>query len=221
MRYDWGFGSVHFLAGLGVAATFLLSNLIVKGIIRVNRYALLFAAVLLGMAFIHSATKRNSVTTVALAVLVLLSACLAANAAYEPNRHMTYAEYDGSQFMASNIDEGVPIHAMDTSHKMEAFVLGTNHARYYPPSFSMNNNLPRNLGYFSQDVIASDTFGRSYVVTKSHDVKQHTASYYTKDQQDYLSRYGDDSLARIHNDPTANKVYTNGGFTGWSVAPEN
>lgn len=221
MRYDWGFGSVHFIAGLGVAATFLLSNLIVKGIIRVNRYALLFAAVLVGLALITSAIRRHSVITVCLTVLVLLSACLAANAAYEPNRHMTYAEYDGSQFMATNIDEGVPIHAMDTSHKMEAFVLGTNHPRYYPQSFSMDNNLPRNLGYFSPDVIASDTFGRSYVVTKTHDVKQHTASYYTEEQQEYLFRYGEDSVVRMHNDPTANKVYTNGGFTGWSVAPQN
>ncbi|MBV0902735.1 hypothetical protein [Haloarcula salina] len=220
-RYDWGLGTSHFVAGLVIAATFLLGNLIVKGIIRANRYSLLFSAVLVALALVYCASNRYSTVTVALTALVLLSAGLAAGAAYEPNNHMTYAEYDGTQFMATHDDPGVPIHSMDTSHKMEAFVLGRNHPQYYPMSFSMNNNLPRNLGYYSEDITAADTFGRSYVVTKTHDTEQHTASYYTAQQQEYLFRYGEESLARIDNDPTANKVYTNGGFTGWSVSPEN
>ncbi|GCF15067.1 hypothetical protein Harman_30020 [Haloarcula mannanilytica] len=58
-------------------------------------------------------------------------------------------------------------------------------------------------------------------MTKTHDTEQHTASYYTEQQQEYLFRYGEESLARFHNDPTANKVYTNGGFSGWSVSPDS
>jgi len=220
-RYDWGLGATHFTAGLGIAATFLLGNLIVKGIIRANRYSLLFAAVVIALALVHSASEQYSSVTVVLAILLVTSGVLAASAAYEPNNHMTYAEYDGTHHMATHYDQGVPIHAMDTSHKMQAFVLGKNSTRYYPADINVNNNIPRNLGYFSANVTAADTFGRSYVMTKTHDTEQHTASYYTEQQQEYLFRYGEDSLARFHNDPTADKVYTNGGFSGWSVSPDN
>lgn len=220
-RYDWGLGTSHFVAGLGIAATFLLGNLIVKGIIRANRYSLLFAAVVVALTLVHSASERQSGVTVALAILLVTSGGLAAGAAYEPNNHMTYAEYDGTRHMALHYDQGTPIHAMDTSHKMQAFVLGRDSPRYYPADINMNNNIPRNLGYFSADVTAADTFGRSYLMTKTHDTEQHTASYYTPQQREYLFRYDENSLARLHNDPTANKVYTNGGFTGWSVSPEN
>ena len=220
-RYDWGLGTTHFTAGIAIAGTFLLGNLIVKGIIRANRYSLLFAAVLVALALVHSASEQRSGVTLILAILMVTSAVLAAGAAYEPNNHMTYAEYDGTQHMATHYDQGVPIHSMDTSHKMQAFVLGRNSPRYYPADININNNIPRNLGYFRADITAADTFGRSYVMTKSHDTEQHTASYYTDQQQEYLFRYGEDSLARFHNDPTANKVYSNGGFSGWSVSPDN
>jgi len=220
-RYDWGLGTTHFTAGVAIAGTFLLGNLIVKGIIRANRYSLLFAAVLVALALVHSASEQRSGVTVVLAILMITSAILAAGAAYGPNKHMTYAEYDGTQHMATHYEQGVPIHAMDTSHKMQAFVLGKDSPRYYPADIEVNNNIPRNLGYISADTTAADTFGRSYMMTKTYDIKQHTASYYTEQQQEYLFRYGEDSLARLHNDPTANKVYTNGGFSGWSVSPDN
>lgn len=220
-RYDWGLGTSHFVAGLAIAGTFLLGNLIVKGIIRANRYSLLFAAVVVALALVHSASERQSGVTVALAILLVTSGVIAAGAAYEPNNHMTHAEYDGTRHMALHHDPGTPIHAMDTAHKMQAFVLGRQDPRYYPADINLNNNIPRNLGYFSADVTAADTFGRSYVITKKHDTEQHTASYYTPQQQEYLFRYDEDSLARFHNDPTANKVYSNGGTTGWSVSPED
>ncbi|EMA27166.1 hypothetical protein [Haloarcula japonica] len=220
-RYDWGLGTTHFTAGIAIAGTFLLGNLIVKGIIRANRYSLLFAAVLVALALVHSASEQRSGITVVLAILMITSAVLAAGAAYEPNKHMTYAEYDGTQYMVNHYEQGVPIHAMDTSHKMQAFVVGKDSPRYYPADINLNNNIPRNLGYFGADVTAADTFGRSYVMTKTYDTEQHTAPYFTEQQQEYLFRYGEDSLARFHNDPTANKVYTNGGFSGWSVSPDN
>ncbi|GCF15066.1 hypothetical protein Harman_30010 [Haloarcula mannanilytica] len=128
-RYDWGLGTTHFIAGLAIAATFLLGNLIVKGIIRANRYSLLFAAVVVALALIHSASEKYSGMTVVLAILLVTSGVLAAGAAYEPNNHMTYAEYDGTHYIATHYDQGVPIHAMDTSHKMQAFVLGKDSPR--------------------------------------------------------------------------------------------
>ena len=216
-RYEWGLGSTHFLVGLGIGTTFLATNLIVKGIIRANRYALLFAAVVVGIALTESISNNRSYITGALAILILLTAGLGANAAYSPNQHMTYAEYDGSQYMTTHDTQGRPIYSVDTRHTMEAYVLGTNSPRYYPESLQAEYAIPRQLGYNDSSPTATDTFGESYVVTKTHDTKQHTAQYFTPQQQDYLFRYGQNSLDRLHNDPTANKVYTNGGFTGWEV----
>jgi hypothetical protein len=218
-RFEWGFATTQFGVGVAIAGSFLVQDLIVKGKIRASRYALLFAAVLTGLAFVYSIERTHSLGTAVLTMFVVVASIFGANAAYEPNRHLTYAEYDGSQYVALSQEPGVDVYSMDTSHKMEEYVLGTNHPRLWPRSFQIENNVPPQLGYTEPDTTAADTFGRSYLVTKSYDLERHTAAYYTAEQQDYLQRYSRRHRDRLARDRTSDKIYDNGGFVGWTVSP--
>lgn len=217
-RYDWGLGATHFMAGVTLAVLFLLRDLVVKGHIRLSRYAILFAAVVIGMMLLHLIERQRSYLMVVFAVVVLLAAGLGAQAAYEPNRHLTHAEYDGTQYLSMNYDLGEPVYSMDTSHKMKEFVLSSNHDRLWPRGFTTENDVPKELGYTGPEVRAADTYGDAYLVTKTYDRKRHTASHYTPEQQEFLFRYGDSHLNRLEGDSTANKIYVNGGYTAWIVS---
>lgn len=218
-QYGWVMPSFQFGLGTLISALFFFESFIIKGRIRVLRYALLFAVILVGLSLLYTVQKRKIRLTVVLTIIILLAAGLGANAAYQPARHMTYAEYDGTQFMLSNYELGLDIHSMDTRHAQERYILGGTGPRVYPRGFESADTLPPALGYENESVTAGDTFGRAYVVTKSHDIERPTADYYTDEQQEFLTRYGREDLDRMHSDRTANKIYTNGGFTGWSVTP--
>lgn len=219
-RYDWGFGATHFIAGLALAFLFLLRDLVVKGHIRLSRYAILFAAVLIGMKLVHLFNRQSPYLKPVAALVILLAAGLGAQAAYEPNRHLTYTEYDGTRYLATNYDIEKPVYSMDTSHKMKEYVLSSGHERLWPRGITTENDVPPELGYTGPEVSAADTYGDAYLVTKTYDRKRHTASHYTKEQQEFLFRYGETHLERLKEDPTANKIYANGGYTAWAVAAD-
>lgn len=219
-RYDWGLSATHFMAGVTLAVLFLLRDLVVKGHIRLSRYAILFAAVAIGMLILHIFERQRSYLIVLSALVVLLAAGLGAQAAYEPNRHLTHAEYDGTQYVSTKYNIEEPVYSMDTSHKMKEFVLSSNHDRLWPRGITTENNVPDGLGYTGPDVRAADTYGSAYLVTKTYDRKRHTASHYTPEQQEFLFRYGESHLNQLERDSTANKVYVNGGYTAWRVSPQ-
>lgn len=218
-RFEWGLMTTQFGLGTGIAGVFLFRSLIVSGRIRIGRVAILFAAILVGLLLLHCIRRRNVSLTVALTVIILLVAGLGANAAYEPNQHMTHAEFDGTQFLVANYELGTEIYAVGTRDVVENYVLGSNHPQVSPSGFDIENSIPRELGYDSEGTTAADTFGQGYVVTKTHDIKQHTAEYFTESQRQLQYRYDRTHLDRLHRDRTANKIYTNGGFTGWLITP--
>jgi hypothetical protein len=219
-RFEWGLTTVLFAVGAVVSSAFLFRSLIVSGRIRAARFVLLFAVLLTAMALLYCLRRRVPRWTVTVTLVVLLVGGLAANGAYEPNQHTTYAEYDGSKFLLSNYEPSADIHSVGTRTVIENFVLGSNHPNVSPAGFDSTNPLPRELGYDSADATAADTFGEGYVVTKTYDVRQHTAAYFTDDQQELKFRYDERHLERLHSDRTANKIYANGGFTAWTVAPK-
>lgn len=219
LQFGMGLSATQFGVGALVGATLLLGSFVVRGRIRAARYVLLFAAILVGIALLYSVSRRNVRLAVILTVVIVATAGLNANTVYKPNQHTTYAEYDGTEFLVTNQELGLPVHAMETRHGVERFVLGSDHPRVYPPGFERSNDIPRNLGYDSQDSTAAGTFGQGYIVTKTHDMEQHTAAYFTEAQQEFLYRYGPEDIERLQQDRTVNKIYTNGGFSGWLVVP--
>ncbi|MFC5969865.1 hypothetical protein ACFPYI_00835 [Halomarina salina] len=208
--------AAHFGAGFGIAAVFLVAQLIAKGPIRVSRYMILMATLLVAILLVRWIDGGRRVLPVLLAGFVVLAAVLGANAAYEPNKHLTYSEYEGAQFLASSNDESIPVRSQSTSNKMEEFVLGSDHPKLWPKTLIAGNGVPPALGY-AENETAAQTFGRSYVVTKAYDTEYYTASYFTEQQQRQLFLYDETHVERLRNDPTASKIYENGGYAVWLV----
>lgn len=218
-QHEWGFSTAQFGVGLSIAFVFVVAGLIVGSVIRSSRYALLFAVVLIALGMVQRLLAGDKWTIAALVLVIFATAVIGVNATYEPNKHLTYSEYDGTEYLLTNNPEQ-DIYSADTSHKMAEYVLGTGDSRLYPEQMPRENQVPRELGYDSDGQTAGDTFGNVMVVTKAYDMEQHTASYYTDEQQEFLRIYGSESVERLGADPTANRVYSNGGFEGWDVRPD-
>lgn len=219
VNYEFGFGTAQVATGVGIAAVFVFNSLILGNIIRASRYALLFAVVLVALGLLSRMVRGDEFGTAVLVLVVVSTAVVGVNATYEPNRHLTYSEYDGTEYLLTNAPES-EIHNWKTDDRMSEYVLGTNDPTLYPPQMRSENSVPDELGYQTEDTTAADTFGDVVVVIKTYDMEQHSASYYTEDQQEFLFQYDERSVERMHSDATANKVYTNGGFEGWDVRSE-
>jgi hypothetical protein len=219
IKYDFGVSSAQYGVGLVVAIVFVVNSFILGNIVRAARFALLFAVVLIALGLVDRIRAGDRRIVGALVVVVLATSVLGINATYEPNRHLTYSEYDGTSYLLTNSPES-NIYSAETDHRMEEYVLGTNNPGLYPPQMPSENEVPRNLGYDTDDMTAADTYGDAMLVTKEYDMQQHTASYYTDEQEEFLFVYGPESVERLGTDPTANRVYTNGGFDGWDIRPD-
>lgn len=220
LDYNWGLSGAQFSLGVGITAAFVLNSLIIGNIIRGSRYMLLFAVVIIGLALVNRVMAGDKYVTGLLVLIVLATAIVGVNAAYEPNRQVTYSEYDGNQFLLEHAD-GSYIYNANTDNRMEEFVLGDGSPRIYPEQMSNSQPVPRRLGYESEQSTAGGTFGESMLVTKDLDTRQHTAQYYTQEQQELLYLYGQEDVQRLGDDTTANKVYTNGGYDGWDINPNS
>lgn len=206
----------HFAAGFGIAVTFLVAQLIAKGPIRVSRYMILMATLLVGILMVRLITNGHRLLPALLTGIIISAAILGASAAYEPNRHLTYSEYQGAQFVASSNDESIPVRSEATSNKMEEFVLGSDHPKLWPATLVVGSGLPTALGY-DENETAAQTFGESYVITKAYDQEFYTASYFTKTQQRQLFLYNESHVQQLGNDETVSKIYENGGYAVWLV----
>ena len=222
-KYDEVYGVYQFGVGFLIAVFSLVVFLGASNAIRVSRYMIVMAVVLVAL-FVHrvvvSTRNRKIRQLVALTIgcSVVFAALLGAFAAYQPNHHMTQAEYEGAEFMARYPDDDLPVRSFDLTRKMYRYVAGGTGVEFYPPAYRSDPSysLAPRLGY-DENATAAQSFGRSYLATQAYDTQQHTAAYFTEAQQRDRFFYGEADVARMQRDPTVHKFYSNGGFTGWYV----
>lgn len=210
-------------AGIGaiVSALLLMGNPVQGGPIRIGRYLIIFAVLLVGVGLFWTIERERYRSAAASFVLVLgivTASCLGAGAVYVPNNHMTYAEYEGTEFVLQNHDGETPIRAYDVSYKMEVYVEGANSEtlRPYRIDSGPTHQVYPGLGYDSNET-AAETFGESYLTTKAYDRRQHTATYYFSQQRRERFIYNQTHKNMLQSDTTAQKYYDNGGFEAWHV----
>lgn len=221
-RYSETYGLYQFSIGFLIAVTFLLTFLSSKNPIRVSRYMILMAVVLIAL-LLYRVTVRTGryrrLVTVLLGSSIVVAAILGAFATYQPNKHMTQAEYEGAEFMAEYPNDALPVRSYDLTRKTYLYVTRGTDIDPYPPAYRDTDPaywlFPR-LGYDNNST-AIQSYGRSYLVTQEYDTEQHTATYFTEAQQREHFFYGEADVARLHRDPTAHEIYSNGGFRGWYV----
>jgi len=216
VNYGLGSAVVQFGVGGAIFMTLVTSNIIVDSIMRVSRYAFLFAILIISLITLKRLSEQRILIPVVVVMAVLGAGVIGADAAYEPNHHMTYTEYDGTEFIL-NHNGGETVFSADTAHKMEKFVLGRADPSIFPPHLAREYPVPPGLGYGEAGSTAAEIYGDGFLVTKDYDREQHTAEYFTPEQQEFLKLYDEGDMETLHADRTANKVYSNGGFEGWEI----
>jgi hypothetical protein len=212
----------QFAIGFGISVTFLTVPLIISDPIRVSRYMLVMAVVLVALLLHRSINNRGYArrfVPVLIGGAVVSAAILGAFAAYIPNKHMTQAEYEGAEFMLERYNEELPIRALDVTDNMQQYVTPTGLVDYTTRPFNNNESeysLASHLGYETNDT-AGRSFGHTYLITQQYDTEFYTAEYFTESQQEAQFVYHETDVLRMRRDPTINKVYENGGFKGWYV----
>ena len=221
-EYREVFGVYQLVVGFLIATSSLVVFLSSQSPLRVSRYMIVMATIAAAL-LVHrvavSIRSKNVQQLVALALgaAIVFAALLGAFAAYQPNKHMTRAEYEGAEFMAEYPDDGLPVRSFDLTRKMYLYVTRGTGIDPYPPAYSPNQYpLAPRLGY-DENATAAQSFGRSYLVTQAYDTEQYTATYFTEAQQREHFFYGEADVTKMRHDPTVHKLYSNGGFTGWYV----
>lgn len=219
-RFVMSYATMQFFLGVFLAIAFLFVYLIAFDPVRVSRYAMVMAVLLIGLG-LHYIIRipRPATRTIAVGMIcvVLLASAMGTvgGTVYWPNKHMTHAEYEGSEFVLSYEDPDVPIRAHSLKVKMEIYVTGNRSPEDRPPRFQTDDVTP-GLGYPEHSSVGA-AYGESYLVTQAYDVEFPRASYFLDKQREMLQVYDEGHLQRLARDPTAHKVYTNGEFTVWRV----
>lgn len=216
LPYPEGVVGFQSAIGFAIAVIFLAGSFFIGDPIRVSRYLVLMATVLVALLFLRQIQSGSRVLPVLLGVVVVLAAVLGANAAYEPNHHLTDTEYQGVEFVTTH-QNSTAVYSYRMSHKMEEYVLGDDSPSLYPANFAERYGVPPHLGY-GENESAAETFGDSYVATKQYDREYYTARYFTPAQQRNLRLYDESDMTQLRRDSSADKMYTNGGFETWRVS---
>lgn len=212
--------TVHAGFGLLTSTLLLLVNPVQGGPIRIARYLLVFAILLVGVGLVWSLeleSPQSAAASVVLVLAIVIAGCLGAGAVYIPNNHMTHAEYEGTEFVLQHHDGETPVRAHAVSYKMEMYVEGADSEtlRPYRLGSSRSQVYPR-LGYDGNET-AAETYGESYLTTKAYDRRQHTATYYFPRQQRARFMYNQTHMRLLSDDTTAQKYLDNGGFEVWRI----
>jgi hypothetical protein len=217
LSFAEGLFATQFGVGFSIAAVVMTGFLVVGEPYRVSRYMLLMATVLVGMLLVRQLERNGKLVPAVLATCIIAAGVLGANAAYEPNEHLTDAEYRGTSFMVTHQNGDHSVQTYKMWHKMEEYVLGSDHPALYPETIT--RGLLPGLGYGANET-AAQTYGDSYVVTKEYDLKFYQARYFNEAQREEQFYYGPEDAARLRHDRSASKIYANGGFTAWRTAPD-
>jgi hypothetical protein len=220
--YAEAYATAQFGVGFGLAVAFLLVYLIEFEPIRVARYLVVMAVFLYGLLLARTREWRPRRRQVGIAVLglgLVVAAVLGANAAYWPNEQLTDAEYGGSEFVLTEGQQDVPIRTYSIGHKMEWYVRGSVDPNLWPPNY--RSDLPRSFGYDPVNTTLGTRYNETYVATHAFDRTFYTDSYFTPAQRAELIPYQAWAIDRLNADPTAARIYDNGGFEMWYVSENN
>jgi len=228
------FASVtHFGTGGAFALIFFFLPLVIGNAIRVGRYAILFATVLVGMglALIYQPPSEwqlnaKSLALVSAVILICLMLPVATMNVYYSNYHLTEAENSGVKWVHDYHDYDERVYTLQVSHKHSDAILGRHVSRGNTTSRvffqrwgpTRPDLFPRHLGYENSDT-AVQSFGEGYLVTKDHD--RHYIDAYYEEQREGMTYYTDEDVNRLGNDVSASKIHSNGGWETWQLFEPN
>ncbi len=223
--YAESYLATEFVIGAGIAATFIGVSLVANGPIRISRYMILMAMVLVALLFVRvlSWPRGLARTTgaVFLTLLVLSSALLGTFTVFDPNKHMTQSEHEGAFFVLEHSTGDQLVRSHSLTQKTQYYTTAGTDVKHDRTLMRTNVRYPKfalapHLGYDEYDS-ASVNIGAGYVVTHEYDRTYLETSFFTDEQREALFLHDEATLERMSRDRTVQKVYSNGGFETWLV----
>jgi hypothetical protein len=223
--YAESYLATEFVIGAGIAVAFIGVSLVANGPIRISRYMILMAMVLVALMFVRVLSWPHGLTrtvgAVFLTLLVLSSALLGTFTVYDPNKHMTQSEHEGAFFLLEHSTGDQLVRSHSLTQKTQYYTTAGTDVKHDRTLMRTSAKYPKfalapHLGYDEYDS-ASVNIGAGYVVTHEYDRRYLETSYFTESQKEALFLHDEATLERMSRDRTVQKVYSNGGFETWLV----
>lgn len=215
--------SAQFSAGIAIALVSLFTYVIAYNPVRNSRYMILMATLFTGLLLywlLHTdlleRRRLQRAATVAVVLLLFASVPIVITHSYHSWTHMTYSSQDGTEWF---YDYSAPDSVAVSNHVTEK-VRMYHQGGYYSKSgfvgFGDAAGVPPYFGYRNHSRVGQVVNGTpTYLVTKEFDLEYYRT---LKDfvQSDYVV-YTEETLRKLDDDRSVNKIYTNGGYTIWFV----
>lgn len=200
----------HYLASGVFGGSFLFIDLVVSAPIRAARYGVFASLLMLPNVTRPLSGQRRLIARGMVMILLTVALALSIGTVYDSNKHFTETEYEGAKWQSTYHSGSKPVYARDMGKKLDFYLFGAATDRFVFAS----QPIPDRLGYAN-----SETVGRSvdegYIVTKSYDLR--FVNVFVPEKRSRRMVYSQEDVERLANDPTANSVYTNGGYSVWLV----
>ncbi|WP_331234203.1 hypothetical protein [Natronorarus salvus] len=220
---DFKFLVFQIAIGIILSVTFFVVYLSGSNPIRIVRYTTIMSIITIGFVLVNyhdSTEKYQSVVVSVIFVGMVLVAIIGVFSLHPINYHMSHMEHDGIEYTIEYHDSSVPIRSHDISSKTYRYILGT-HQDVWPPAINTENpqnQIPPNLGVNSGEDTGA-ALGESYIITQQYILDR--SEPFGAHQQDELSHYNENDIARLGEDPTVAKLYGNGETQMWKSQPND
>ncbi|ARS89971.1 hypothetical protein B1756_09670 [Natrarchaeobaculum aegyptiacum] len=212
-----GHVAVHYPVGGVIGVAFMVFDIHAGGVTRAAQYGILVSIFLVGLALWFAARRRNESKVAGVVCLLVLGLVLgglvfSVSTGYSDNYHMTHAGSDGYDWHLETKDESV----VSYGDSMGGDVYPFSYYGYAETRDRANDDmyvsslelLAPHLGYHETETVGEWLPEDGYVLLRTEDLVWHEA--HPEWRHDDLVRITEDDYDRLHQDRTANRIYTNG-----------
>jgi len=133
----------------------------------------------------------------------------------DANKQLSHTEHRGLNWHLNTRNESIELHAVGLDlRKYEIYFYGRHDYRNHLGEYS-EDPISTRFGYEENETVYDSLGGRGYMIT--NDFNRVSYLRFPEEVHDQTLRYLEEDFERIEEDPTANKIYQNGGQEVWMI----
>lgn len=219
------YGLIQYAVGLGFSGALIVGYFIVFGIYRASKFIALTACIILAISFFiiyrEKQSHRKKLLALFISVICIVNILGIMNLypsqrTISPNTQLAPIENCGNQFFLEKRSRDIPLVANYYNlRKIKDYYYGISQSKEIRGSF-LNNEIPSHFGYDRNYTLAEILpYPNQYMIT--NEVYRQIDQAYPPYLRPYSNQYLREDFDRLHNDPTVDKIYANGGLECWIV----
>lgn len=212
-----------YIGGGFLAIMMYVGYFVASGAYRANQVTILGASLVLGW-MISRLRQQNgsSLSLIGRAVLVLAILSVAVYSPftiYAANHHIDEQEFTGTDWFLETRDLEDPVESVAMTHKPAIYLNdGVLRPGVTPRNWAFRAgdlNTDAHYGYDENSSVATTFAEDTYIITKTRDFQWWKLQ--PRNKYPYMNYQTRSDYQGLGSDPSANKVYANGGFSVWRV----